>query len=40
MPAAPPDAECYVGYGIQPVLARVYDAGADALCNTLRENTS
>lgn len=39
MPAAPPNGECYVGYGIQPVLARVYDAAANALCNTLRKTT-
>ncbi|MBU8824767.1 Rrf2 family transcriptional regulator [Mycolicibacterium goodii] len=39
MPAAPPDAECYVGYGIQPVLARVYDAASDALCASLKQTT-
>ncbi|MGB3485526.1 MAG: Rrf2 family transcriptional regulator [Mycobacterium sp.] len=39
MPAAPPNAECYVGYGIQPVLARVYDEAASALCESLRHTT-
>ncbi|MDX1873269.1 Rrf2 family transcriptional regulator [Mycolicibacterium sp. 120266] len=39
IPAAPPNAECYVGYGIQPVLTRVYDDAAAALCERLRATT-
>ncbi len=39
MPAAPPDAECYVGYGIQPVLSRVYAEASRALCASLKGTT-
>jgi len=39
MPAAPPDAECYVGYGIQPVLSRVFASASEALCRSLKETT-
>ena len=35
MHASPPDAECYVGYGIQPVLTRVYARATAALCDSL-----
>jgi DNA-binding IscR family transcriptional regulator len=39
MHASPPDAECYVGYGIQPVLTRVYDRATAALCESLASTT-
>lgn len=39
MHASPPDAECYVGYGIQPVLTRVYDRVTAALCDSLATTT-
>jgi DNA-binding IscR family transcriptional regulator len=35
MHASPPDAECYVGYGIQPVLTRVYARATAALRKSL-----
>ena len=35
MHASPPDAECYVGYGIQPVLSRVYARATAALRKSL-----
>ena len=39
MHASPPDAECYVGYGIQPVLTRVYERATTALCDSLATTT-
>ena len=39
MHASPPDAECYVGYGIQPVLTRVYEHATTALCKSLAATT-
>lgn len=39
MHASPPDAECYVGYGIQPVLTRVYDRATAALRESLATTT-
>lgn len=39
MPTAPPNAECYVGYGIKPALSRVYDSASAALRQSLRETT-
>lgn len=39
MPTAPPDAECYVGYGIQPVLSRVYGEAHEALRLALQKVT-
>ena len=39
MHASPPDAECYVGYGIQPVLTRVYERATTALCESLATTT-
>ncbi len=39
MHASPPDAECYVGYGIQPVLTRVYERATTALCDSLATAT-
>jgi DNA-binding IscR family transcriptional regulator len=39
MHASPPDAECYVGYGIQPVLTRVYERATAALCDSLAATT-
>lgn len=39
MHASPPDAECYVGYGIQPVLTRVYERATAALCESLAATT-
>lgn len=39
MHASPPDAECYVGYGIQPVLTRVYERATAALCESLATTT-
>ena len=39
MHASPPDAECYVGYGIQPVLTRVYQRATTALCDSLAATT-
>jgi DNA-binding IscR family transcriptional regulator len=39
MHASPPDAECYVGYGIQPVLTRVYERATAALCESLASTT-
>ena len=35
MHASSPDAACYVGYGIQAVLTRVYQRATDALCACL-----
>jgi DNA-binding IscR family transcriptional regulator len=35
MHSSPPDAECYVGYGIQPVLTRVYARATAALRKSL-----
>lgn len=39
MHTSPPDAECYVGYGIQPVLSRVYASATTALCESLAATT-
>lgn len=39
MHASPPDAECYVGYGIQPVLTRVYERATTALRESLATTT-
>ncbi|MFE0417301.1 MULTISPECIES: Rrf2 family transcriptional regulator [Streptomyces] len=37
--ASDPDAECYVGYGIQPVLTRIYDRATEALRQSLAQDT-
>ncbi|MCZ9346898.1 Rrf2 family transcriptional regulator, partial [Streptomyces sp. TRM76130] len=37
--ASDPDAECYVGYGIQPVLTRIYDRATEALRQSLDQVT-
>ncbi|WP_413105710.1 Rrf2 family transcriptional regulator [Streptomyces sp. Inha503] len=37
--ASEPDAECYVGYGIQPVLTQVYDRATKALSDSLAQTT-
>ncbi|MFE7069171.1 Rrf2 family transcriptional regulator [Streptomyces sp. NPDC057620] len=37
--ASDPDAECYVGYGIQPVLTGIYDQATDALRQSLAKVT-
>lgn len=37
MHASPPDHECQVGYGIQPVLLRAYERATTALCDSLAE---
>lgn len=39
MHTTPPDAECYVGFGIQPVLTRVYADATASLCSTLKNTT-
>ncbi|ONI75906.1 transcriptional regulator [Kribbella sp. ALI-6-A] len=39
LPAAPPDAECYVGYGIHDVLAGTYRNAQQALCAELERVT-
>ncbi|MET0897137.1 MAG: Rrf2 family transcriptional regulator [Mycobacterium sp.] len=39
MHASPPDAECYVGYGIQPVLTRVYERATTAMCDSLAQTS-
>jgi DNA-binding IscR family transcriptional regulator len=39
MHASPPDHECHVGYGIQPVLIRAYERATAALCETLATTT-
>lgn len=39
MHASPPDHECHVGYGIQPVLTRAYERATTALCASLAETT-
>lgn len=39
LPAAPPDAECYVGYGIHDVLANTYREAQRALCDELEKVT-
>lgn len=39
LPAAPPDAQCYVGYGIQDVLAGVYSDAQQALFKELERVT-
>jgi DNA-binding IscR family transcriptional regulator len=36
---SPPDHECHVGYGIQPVLIRAYEQATDALCASLAQTT-
>ncbi|MBZ6089007.1 MULTISPECIES: Rrf2 family transcriptional regulator [Streptomyces] len=37
--ASDPDAECYVGYGIQPVLTTIYDQATEALRQSLAQVT-
>jgi DNA-binding IscR family transcriptional regulator len=39
MHASPPDHECHVGYGIQPVLIRAYEQATSALCESLAQTT-
>jgi DNA-binding IscR family transcriptional regulator len=39
MHASPPDHECHVGYGIQPVLLRAYERATIALCESLAHTT-
>ncbi len=39
MHASPPDHECHVGYGIQPVLIRAYGRATSALCGSLADTT-
>ncbi|MGN9787901.1 Rrf2 family transcriptional regulator [Nonomuraea sp. ZG12] len=39
MHASTPDAECYVGAGIQSALSDVYQEATEALCRSLRETT-
>lgn len=39
MHASPPDHECQVGYGIQPVLLRAYERATGALCESLAATT-
>ena len=39
MHTSPPDAECYVGFGIQPVLSRIYSHATTALCESLAQTT-
>jgi DNA-binding IscR family transcriptional regulator len=39
MHASPPDHECHVGYGIQPVLIRAYERATGALCESLAQTT-
>jgi DNA-binding IscR family transcriptional regulator len=39
MHASPPDHECHVGYGIQPVLMRAYEQATAALCESLAKTT-
>lgn len=37
--SSPPDAECYVGYGIQPALSRVYERATAAMCESLAQTS-
>ncbi|CAN5783843.1 Rrf2 family transcriptional regulator [soil metagenome] len=39
MHASPPDHDCHVGYGIQPVLIRAYERATTALCESLARTT-
>lgn len=39
LPSAPPDAECYVGYGIHDVLTETYRTAQEALCGELEKVT-
>lgn len=39
MHTSPPDHECHVGYGIQPVLMRAYERATSALCESLAQTT-
>jgi DNA-binding IscR family transcriptional regulator len=39
MHASPPDHDCHVGYGIQPVLTRAYERATAALCESLAQTS-
>ncbi|KKF00876.1 Rrf2 family transcriptional regulator [Mycolicibacterium obuense] len=39
MHASPPDHQCHVGHGIQPVLLRAYQGATEAMCGSLARTT-
>jgi DNA-binding IscR family transcriptional regulator len=39
MHTSPPNHQCHVGYGIQPVLTRAYEQATTALCGSLARTT-